>query len=62
MFAPSLRCESWRGILSLVDSTYSGVDRTKSGVDSAKSGRIAQRAAGWYEGREDRTKNGWTER
>ena len=46
MFAPSLRCESWRGILSLVDSTYSGVDRTKSGVDSTKSGLIAPRAGG----------------
>ena len=57
MFAPSLRCESWRGILSLVDSTYSGVDRTKSGVDSTKGGRIAPRAGGQNEEWVDRTMN-----
>lgn len=64
MFAPSLRCESWRGILSLVDSTYSGVDRTKSGVDSTKSGADsiksgwrAQRAGGQNEEWVDRTMN-----
>ena len=50
MFAPSLRCESWRGILSLVDSTFSGVDSTKSGADSAKGGADSAKG-GWIERR-----------
>ena len=56
MFAPSLRCESWRGILSPVDSTYSGVDRTKSGVDSTKSGADSAKSG------VDSTKGGRIER
>ncbi len=40
MFAPSLRCESWRGILSPVDSTKGGwIERRMGGLNDEQEGQ-----------------------
>ena len=45
MFVPSLRCESWRGFLSPVDSTKSGWIAQRA-VDGAKGRRTERRMGG----------------
>ena len=60
MFVPSLRCESWRGFLSPVDSTKSGWIAPRA-VDGTKGRRTERRMGGQndeQEGQGKREENG----